>query len=191
MTRIILIYAGLFIALTYGDYWTTNFAITNGMAEEFNPAIRDGATSYKVWNMIWLNVVFLFATSGMLYWAINNKSRISDIYLKYPVLASFNYFYINPVSDKNIVKSPLHLMAFPLCCLFAKAFAITSNSFGILYGSGLADPVVAVLAPYLSGTLLYVAVTGIIFTPFWMMSLYIAAFAARDRNGFRPVAVAA
>lgn len=185
MIRIISIYAGLFIALTYGDYWTTDFAITNGLAEEFNPAVRDGATAYKAWNMIGINIAFLLGTSGMLYWALTNSSRISDIYLKQPFRASFNYFYVNPFSDKNIVKSPLHLLAFPLCCLFAKAFAITSNALGIVYGTGLADPIVAMLNPYLSGTPLYVAVTGIIITPFWIMSLYIAASVAEAGDGFR------
>ena len=185
MIRIISIYAGLFVALTYGDYWTTDFAITNGLAEEFNPAVRDGPTAYKAMNMIGINIAFLLGTSGMLYWAMNNKRRISDRYLNHPLRASFNYFYVNPFSDKNMVKSPLHLLAFPLCCLFAKAFAITSNALAIIYGSGLAEPVVAMLNPYLSGTPLYVAVTGIIITPFWILSLYIAAFAVKEGHGFR------
>ena len=188
MIRIISIYAGLFVALTYGDYWTTDFAITNGLAEEFNPAVRDGATAYKAMNMIWINIAFLLGTSGMLYWAMNNKSRASGHYLNHPLRASFNWFYLNPFSDKNVAKSPLHLLAFPLCCLFAKAFAITSNALGIIYGSGLAEPLVALLNPYLGGTILYVAVTGIIITPFWILSLYIAASAVRGSHDFRAAA---
>ncbi len=179
MSRIIMIYVGLFIALTYGDYWTTDFAITNGIAEEFNPAVRDGATDYKAGNMALINLGFLLATAGALIWAIRNRAGIAKKYLDRPARAAFNYFYLNPFSKKNAPKSALHLMAFALCCLFAKAFAIGSNTVGILHGRGLADPLVEILAPYLSGVPLYIAVTGIIITPMWILSLYISAhFAA-------------
>lgn len=191
MVRIITIYIGVFIALTYGDYFTTDFAITNGAAQEFNPAVREGQNDYSAWNMVLINIGFLLATAGALYWAILNKSRIAEKYLNNPLRATFNYLYLNPFSEKNAPKSALHILAFAQTCLFAKIFAIISNTLVITRGEGLADGLMAILSPYLGGTPLFIAVTGIILTPIWILALYIAANYAKPVVGAKPREAAA
>jgi len=180
MFRIVLIYVGAFILLTATDVGTTLWASSIGAGQEFNHAVATPEGLLAIERMLLINGAMVLFTSGMLVWALRNTDRIDPSYLARPERAVFNYFYLNPFSQKNMPRSVLHYLALPLVMLMFKAFASMNNT---LIGHKVPDLVTPLAIEVQSlvgeGPAAFWVVIFILFHPMWWLALRITASTVR------------
>jgi hypothetical protein len=130
--------------------------------------------------LLLINVAILLFTSGMLVWALRNTDRIDPRYLTRPERAVFNYFYLNPFSQKNMPRSVLHYLALPLVMLMFKAFASMNNTLIGLKVPDLVTPLaIEVKSLVGEGPAAFWVVIFILFHPMWWLALRITAATVR------------
>lgn len=180
MVRIVFFYIVVFSALTATDIGSTLWATAMGQGQEFNHAVATGDGQLHIERMLMINGGVLLFTVVMLIWALRNRHRIDPKYLEWPERAVFNYFYLNPFSEKIMPKSVLHYSALPLVILFFKAFASINNSLIALDSPDLATPLaMEVVSRTGPGPIAYWIVIFILFHPMWWIALRIVAWALR------------
>ena len=183
MSRITLIFSILFLLFTFGDAWSTNYALQAGFGQEFNPLVEDGngrMIEYKFWI---INIITLGISTFMLEWAIRNREYVGEKYLKNPLRASLNWTYLNPFSKKNKPKAIMHWPAMAIGFIFIKPFAIFNNLNIAQDRSGFLDAAIIWFGQYLEGGLLYFVVISLVILPLWIISLYMVAYMINtDRN---------
>ena len=188
MLRIVLIYVGTFILLTVTDIGTTLWATSIGAGQEFNHAVTTPKGLLAVERMLLINAAVLIFTAGMLVWALRNADRIDPSYLARPERAVFNYFYLNPFSQKNMPRSVLHYLALPLVILIFKAFASVNNTLIGFNLPDLATPLAIEVQRHVGeGPAAFWLVIFILFHPMWWLALRITAAAIeRGRIAVEP-----
>lgn len=178
MLWIVLLYVSGFVVLTATDIGTTLWALSVGAGQEFNHAVATADGLLQLERMLAINGAVLVFTAGMLVWALRNIGRIDPRYVDLPERAVFNYFYLNPFSDKNAPKAALHYLALPLTMLFFKVFASVNNSLIALKIPDLATPLAMAIRPYLGdGAAGFWAVIIVLFHPMWWVALRIVTAA--------------
>jgi hypothetical protein len=173
------IYVTAFAALTVTDIASTLWATGSG-GQEFNAAVATEGGALHLERMIGINVAFLLFSTGMLVWALRQRDRIDPRYLERPERALFNYFYLNPFSQKIVPKSAFHYIALAPTVLGVKAFASLNNS---LIGAAVPDvvtPIARAISSLGAGPMAtFWIIIALIFHPFWWAALHLTARALR------------
>lgn len=176
MRKWIGLYVAAFLTLTGTDLASTLWAASKGNGQEFNATVSDSTGLLAVERLLAVNGGLLLFSVGMLWWAIGRRDRIDPAYLAHPDRAVFNYFYLNPFSDKRIPVSALHYIAFAPAVLMFKAMVSLNNS---LIAAGIPDfitPLAVFVDRILANDMAtYWAVIIFLFHPLWWASLHLVA----------------
>lgn len=174
------LYVAAFVALTGADIASTHWAIGGGGGQEFNAVVATDTGSLHTERLLLVNAAFLAFSTAMLAWALRVRDRIDPRYLAQPARALFNYWYINPFSNKIVPKSAFHYIALAPTVLLMKAFAAFNNSLIGAQAPDIVTPLAKAVASLGTGAWTYWVVIFIIFHPLWFAALALTARALRS-----------